>query len=338
MGAMQERDYLPTARLETLQLRARLLAVVRSFFDTRGYWEVETPLLSHDVVVDAYLDPFVVEQGHRGRELYLQTSPEFGMKRLLAAGAEAIYQLSKVFRRGERGRLHNPEFTMVEWYRVGDTYQAQMQVTEELVREVLRAGHPESAAGAFLEQGVPFLRTTYADAFRRHVGIDVFTSETAQLALLAAERGVSAPPGLRPDDRDGWLNLLLAELVEPRLGGGQPEFLLDYPATQGALARIRRETHPVAERFELYLRGVELCNGYQELTNPAELRGRARDQSRLRDLEGGRQLPVESRLLDAMEAGLPDSSGVALGFDRLVMFAAGKETVDDVLAFPIERA
>jgi lysyl-tRNA synthetase class 2 len=143
---------------------------------------------------------------------------------------------------------------------------------------------------------------------------------------------------LRPDDRDGWLNLLLAELVEPRLGRDAPEFLYDYPASQGALARVRAERHPVAERFELYLHGIELCNGYHELTDAAELRRRNGEQLHIRQEAGSSTLPVASRLLEAMEHGLPDSAGVALGFDRVAMLAAGKTTIDEVVAFPIDRA
>jgi lysyl-tRNA synthetase class 2 len=337
-------DFLPTADLEMLRLRAKLLAAVRRFFDVRGYWEVETPILSHDIVVDAHLDPFVVPAGYRGRDLYLQTSPEFAMKRLLAAGADAIYQIAHVFRHGERGRLHNPEFTMVEWYRVGDTHHAQMDVVEALVREMFAAagGAPPHTAARDSSGGINsarrFLRTTYAEAFRQHVGIEVFDYETSRLAELAAERGLVAPESLRPDDRDGWLNLLLAELVEPRLGRDAPEFLYDYPASQGALARVRAERHPVAERFELYLHGIELCNGYHELTDAAELRRRNGEQLHIRQEAGSSTLPVASRLLEAMEHGLPDSAGVALGFDRVAMLAAGKTTIDEVVAFPIDRA
>jgi lysyl-tRNA synthetase class 2 len=330
-------DYLPTADLAVLQLRARLLTAVRRFFDERGYFEVDTPLLSHDRVVDPHLEPFSV--AGPGVPLYLQTSPEFAMKRLLAAGARAIYQAGHVFRAGELGQRHNPEFTMIEWYRVGDTHLAQMQVVEDLVVAVFRAAAETTGHPAFpLNPTVPFLRTTYRQAFRRHIGRDVIVMQTHELAVLARERGVSIPPSLDPADRDGWLNLLLAELVETRLGQERPEFVYDYPASQAALAIIRPEDPPVAERFELYIDGVELCNGYHELTDPAELRRRIAVESQRRVATGLAPLPVSNRLLAAMEAGLPPCSGVALGFDRLVMLAAGNSSVAEVIPFDFERA
>jgi lysyl-tRNA synthetase class 2 len=330
-------DFLPTATLSDLQLRAQLLAAARRFFDSRGYFEVDTPLLSHDRVVDPHLEPFVCE-GPTG-PLYLQTSPEFAMKRLLAAGARAIYQVGHVFRAGELGRRHNPEFTMVEWYRTGDTHVEQMQVVEDLVVEVFRAaetsgGQPASSNAC----RTPFVRTTYRDAFRRHAGQDVVPMTAAQLAILARDRAIPIPATLAPTDRDGWLNLLLAELVEPHLGKERPEFVFDYPASQAALAIIRPEDPPVAERFELYVRGIELCNGYHELSDAGELRRRIDVESQRRVAEGLSPLPVSNRLLAAMEAGLPPSSGVALGFDRLVMLAAGKTSVAEVLPFDFDRA
>lgn len=340
------RDYLPTAKLETLQFRARMLATARRFFDERGYWEVETPLLSHDGVIDSHLEPFVTHDAV-GEPLYLQTSPEFGMKRLLVAGAEAIYQLGRVFRRGERGRLHNPEFTMIEWYKVGDDHHAQMQVVEELVRTLCRAGGRQPSehsgrlpvvSGQLSLVSDPFLRTSYRRAFERDIGVDVTKSSVHELADLARAKSVSIPESLSVDDRDGWLNLLLAELVEPNLGRGRPEFVYDYPASQAALACIRHEDPPVAERFELYIEGIEICNGYHELIDPAELRARMQDESARRVAAGLPEIPKSNRLLAAMEQGLPACSGVALGFDRLAMLIAGLDTVADVIAFPIDRA
>lgn len=338
--------YLPSASLETLRLRGELLETVRRFFRGRGYWEVETPVLSRDVVIDAHLDPFCVETavGRRSETWYLQTSPEFHMKRLLAAGATEIFQVSRVMRLGELGRLHNPEFTMIEWYRVGDTHHEQMDCTEALVRSVfVRAGELQVRDADVrrpfdFSSTRPFLRISYDEAFERFAGRRVLRCTTNELAALAERHGVSAPPGLAPDDRDGWLNLLLACVVEPHLGKSEPTFLYDYPASQSALARVREDDPPVAERFELYLEGVELCNGYHELTDPHELRRRMRVQSESRAKEGLRDLPHDNRLLDAMDAGLPASSGVALGFDRLAMLALGKETLSEVMAFDFTRA
>jgi len=338
-------DYLPTATLARLQLRARLLQAVRRFFDERGYFEVDTPLLSHDRVVDPHLEPFAVDAGRDA--LYLQTSPEFGMKRLLAAGAQAIYQVGHVFRAGELGRLHNPEFTMVEWYRTGDTHLEQMQVVEDLVVEVFRAAakafdsEPPVSSKALPQPQVPrvpFLRTTYRESFVRYAGCDVLPLAAADLAELARARQISILESLDPADRDGWLNLLLAELVEPELGKSRPEFLCDYPASQAALARLRQGEFPVAERFELYIAGIELCNGYHELTDPAEFRRRIEVESQRRIGEGHSPLPVSNRLLAAMDAGLPPCAGVALGFDRLVMLAAGAKSLAEVIPFAFERA
>ena len=323
-------DFFPAASIENLKARSRLLRAVRDFFHARGYWEVETPLLSHDSVVDPHIEPFVTTDAD-GSRLYLQTSPEFAMKRLLAAGAEAIFQLDRVFRRGEAGRLHNPEFTMIEWYRVGDTHVEQMQFTEELVLAVWRAGGhqpPES----------PFSRTSYRRAFERALGIDVFEATTSELAAIAREKCAATPDSMPADDRDGWLNLLLAELVEPQLGRDRPEFVFDYPASQAAIARIRPDDPPVAERFELYIDGIEICNGYHELTDAAELRRRIATESSRRNAAKLPELATSNRLLAAMDHGLPRCAGVALGFDRLVMLAARAESVADVIAFPIDRA
>lgn len=359
-------DWQPTATLAVLQLRARLLAEVRRFFDARGYFEVDTPVLSHERVIDPHLAPFCVED--RGEEvsrrtadpprLYLQTSPEFAMKRLLAAGARAIYQVGHVFRQGERGRLHNPEFTMIEWYRVGDSHLEQMQTTEELILEMAHAAAGERECqtalatpsptpgrgrkearnvGSQLSQA-PFARTTYREAFLRYAQIDPMTASNAQLAAVADTRGLSPPASLDARDRDGWLNVLLAELVEPRLGESNPEFLCDYPPTQAALARVRREEFPVAERFELYWQGIELCNGYHELADAAELRQRVAAESARRATENLPPLPAPERLLAAMSAGLPACSGVALGFDRLLMLLVGAQSIDAVVPFTFENA
>jgi lysyl-tRNA synthetase class 2 len=261
------------------------------------------------------------------------------MKRLLVAGARAIYQIGHVFRAGELGRQHNPEFTMVEWYRTGDTHFQQMQVVEELIVDVFRAAASDPAAGPSSARAkTPFLRTTYRDAFLRCTGKDVMLMTAAQLAALAREHSVSIPESLDNSDRDSWLNLLLAELVEPQLGKERPELLYDYPASQSALAVIRPGNPPVAERFELYISGIELCNGYHELTDAAELRRRIESESQRRLAEGQPALPVSNRLLAAMDAGLPPCSGVALGFDRLVMLATGAKSVAEAIPFAFERA
>jgi lysyl-tRNA synthetase class 2 len=343
----------PSATLGMLRLRAELLDFTRAFFRSRDFWEVETPILSRDVVVDAYLEPFVTrgDSGADGQktttrdELFLQTSPEFAMKRLVAAGASAIFQVTHAFRRDEIGERHNPEFTIVEWYRTQSTYQQQMDLVEELVAaffdQVPSIGEKYAAelpATQAAQPPRPFRRLAYDRAFELALGQSVIGSSAAELAALAKSLGVDAPPGLAPDDVDGWLNLLLALRIEPTLAQSPALFMYDYPPGQAALARIRSDAAPVAERFELYLAGIEICNGYQELTDAGELRRRIGVQSALRRRDGNRPLPAESRLLEAMEAGLPECAGVALGFDRLLMAAVGAQSVAEVMPFPIDRA
>jgi lysyl-tRNA synthetase class 2 len=259
------------------------------------------------------------------------------MKRLVVAGADTIYQLGHVFRGGERGPRHNPEFTMLEWYRVGDSYHDQMRFTEDFIRHVASFSlGPNDRPITLPEQ---FERVSYDDAFERAVGTRVLQLKTSQLIELAALLGVSAPQSLSFDDRDGWLNLLLAERVEPWLASRGAVFLYDYPDTQSALASVRDDNPPVAERFELYLGPIELCNGYQELTDADELARRMRQQYEKRLAAGTDSLPVDSRLIEAMRRkGLPKCSGVALGFDRLVMWRLGLDRVDDVIPFPVDRA
>jgi len=337
-----------------LRLRSELLEFTRTFFRSRGFWEVETPILSRDVVVDAYLEPFVTRakantdcaKADGTDELFLQTSPEFAMKRLLACGASAIFQITRAFRRGEIGRRHNPEFTIVEWYRTGTTYHDQMDLVEELVAGFFERVRTVGKLATFQSQQPsverpplprPFERLTYDTTFERAVGRPVIGLSAAELARLATSLKIEPPPNLAGDDVDGWLNLVLALAVEPVLAQQPALFVYDYPPGQAALARIRPTLPEVAERFELYLAGVEICNGYQELTDADELRRRIAAQSALRRRDGNRPLPADSRLLDAMDAGLPPCAGVALGFDRLLMSATAAESLADVLAFPFDR-
>ena len=255
------------------------------------------------------------------RTRYLQTSPEYAMKRLLAAGSGAIYQICKVFRDGERGRRHNPEFTMLEWYRPGFDHHRLMDEVDALLQAVLGAAAAE--------------RISYADAFRRHAGIDPHAASDGELRSRVAALGVS---GIAELDRDDLLNLLLTHTVEQRLGVSRPTFLFDYPASQAALARIRPGDPPVAERFEVFIDGVELANGFHELADPDEQRRRFAADLEERRRRGLPEVAVDERLLAALAAGLPDCAGVALGVDRLVMLKAGTRNIADVIAFPIDRA
>jgi lysyl-tRNA synthetase class 2 len=231
--------------------------------------------------------------------------------------------VTRAFRAGEIGPLHNPEFTIVEWYLPGDDMAAGMQLLSDLGETLLGRG--------------PARLLNYAAAFQQHVGLDPHRASVAELRTAATACGVSAPDSLG-DDRDGWLDLLLTERIQPHLGRREPTIVYDYPASQAALARIREGDPVIGERFELYVDGIELANGYHELLDPAELRRRQAETNAHRRADGRAVLPEESRLLAAMDAGLPAATGVALGWDRLVMIAAGASSIREVMAFPIDRA
>jgi lysyl-tRNA synthetase class 2 len=326
-------------RHERLRLRAAMLTRLRAFFAEGGFLEVETPSLDSEIIPELHIEPFAAMAPNSSRELtacrsggadspgllWLQASPELHMKRLLAEGLPAIYQVTRSFRSGERGQLHNPEFTMVEWYRAGDDMQAGMDLLDSLCQLVAVAP--------------PATRTTYRAAFQRHAGVDPHAATCGELARAATRLNVSIPDGLRQEDRDEWLNLLLASVVEPQLGKDAPEILYDYPATQSALATtvVRADGTQVAERFELYWRGVELANGYRELTDAAALGERLTAVNAARVADGRQTLPLPERLLSAMKSpGLPACSGCALGFDRLAMLAASCTSIDSVMTFPGE--
>jgi lysyl-tRNA synthetase class 2 len=313
-------DWRPTAGFDALRRRADLLARLRGFFAERGVLEVETPILGHAGTPETHLESLEV----RRPRLFLQTSPELHMKRLLAAGSGPIWQLARVARGGERGRRHNPEFSLLEWYRPGWDHHRLMDEVEELVVHLL-------------ERPVAAERLTYAELFGRHLGLDPHRASLADLDRAAAPY---APPPFDGDDRDGRLAFLLTHAVEPELPAGAL-FVDDYPASQASLARVRPAAGngpAVAERFELYLDGVELANGFHELTDAAEQRRRFTADLAERRRRGLPAVPLDERLLAALEAGLPPCSGVALGFDRLVMHATGAGRIDDVIAFPTERA
>jgi lysyl-tRNA synthetase class 2 len=299
-----------TDRTTNLKRRGELLRKLREFFYDRDFVEVETPLLCDEVIPELHIEPPAFHNS------FLQASPELHMKRLLAEGMPAIFQVTRSFRTGEHGTLHNPEFTILEWYRAGDDMNAGMKLLDELMQAV--AGTP------------PAIRTSYAAAFEKTLGINPHTATCTELAAchnIAAE-------GINADDRDEWLNLLFATKIEPTLGQSAPELLYDYPASQASLAKTAvRDGEEVAERFELYWRGVELANGYHELTDAAELRRRFIEVNAARIADNRPALPMAESLLSAMERGLPDSTGCALGFDRLVMLALGAERIADVMAF-----
>ena len=321
-------DWKPTASIGVLQRRAAILAQIRQFFTERAVLEVETPVLSAAAVTDPHLESFATDyRGPGGGHRYLHTSPEFPMKRLLAAGSGPIYQLCRVFRQGESGRRHNPEFTLLEWYRPGWDHHALMDEVQALAELVLRG-----------RLTAPAQRLTYAEAFMRYAELDPHRATPEALRRCVEAHGIAPVAGLAPEARNDWLDLLLTHVVEPQLGQGGLTFIHDYPADQAALARVRPGPIPVGERFELYFRGVELANGFHELGEAEEQRRRFEAELVVRRQLGLPEVPMDMRLLAALAAGLPDCAGVALGVDRLVMLALEASHIDEVLAFPVERA
>ena len=329
-GGNDPGDWRPTASRETLELRAALLARTRSFFAARGVLEVDTPIVVNAPVTDVHIHSArvtfeaVTREGATRRAYFLHTSPEYAMKRLLAAGIGDIYQVCHVVRSLERGRLHNAEFTLIEWYRSGLALETLMSEVEALVLELL--GRPNASPESE--------RVSYREVFLRTLRIDPFTAPLAQLAEHARAAGFDAAAA----DRDELLELLMGTVIGPRLGLAGLTFVHGYPASQAALARLDPDDSRAAQRFELYCEGIELANGFHELASAGEQRRRFE-----RDLEERRRrrLPeagIDERLLAALEAGLPDCCGVALGFDRTLMLAAGATRIDAVLPFPIERA
>lgn len=316
-------DWRPTATIEALQLRARLLARVRQYFADTGALEVETPVMVQAAVTDVHLESLEVRRADGSRAGFLHTSPEYAMKRLLCAGAPDIYQVAHVFREGERGRRHNPEFTMVEWYRLGIDHHALMDDVEQLLRALLEPHRPVAATR----------RVTYAEAFHGTLGIDPLACSTAQLRETLLARGESVPDSLA-DERDGLLDLAMSTLVAAAFPADRITFLHDFPASQAALARVRG---PVASRFEAFWGGLELANGFHELGNAEEqaMRFAADRRERSRRVQPDRT--PDEMFLAALRTGLPPCAGVALGFDRVAMIAAGAGSIDDVLAFPVER-
>jgi lysyl-tRNA synthetase class 2 len=297
-----------------------MVTAIRGFFAEREVLEVETPLLSQATVTDVHLESLRVV-ARDDTTLYLQTSPEFAMKRLLAAGSGPIFQIAKAFRGSEAGRRHNPEFTMLEWYRPGWDHHRLMDEIDDLLGVVLGVERAE--------------RVTYAEVFNEHAGLDPHRSSTARLRSRVEDLGVREVDTL---DRDDLLNLLLTHVVEPKLGRGRPTIIHDYPESQAALAAVRSGDPPLAERFEVFVGGVELANGYHELTDPVEQRRRFDRDLGDRRSRGLEEPPIDERFLAALESGLPECSGVALGLDRLVMLKSGATEISHVIAFPIDRA
>ncbi|MET0280907.1 MAG: EF-P lysine aminoacylase EpmA [Steroidobacteraceae bacterium] len=322
---MNGADWRPAASRARLQQRAFLLDAARAFFRSRGVLEVETPVALAATVTDVQIESLqLVTQPPR----YLQTSPEYPMKRLLAAGSGDIYQLCRVFRAGEISRLHNPEFTMLEWYRLNLDLEAIMAETAALANALLVAGGRAAMAVEVI---------SYQQACQRELGLDPLSASLATLATLAGAKGL-AGSSIAGASRDDLLDFLIAACVGPALGRGSLTCLHHFPASQAALAQLEPGDPRTALRFELYAEGVELANGYVELANPAEQRQRfAADQLERRR----RNLPqpaVDQRLLAALAQGLPACAGVAMGFDRMAMLALAADSIAEVMAFPWSSA
>jgi lysyl-tRNA synthetase class 2 len=331
------------ARRDNLRARGRIIAAIRTFFATRGFVEVETPALQVSPGMEPHLRAFATElhePGETPRPRYLHTSPEFAMKKLLAAGLPRIFQLARVFRDGERSRTHHPEFTMLEWYRTGASYRDLIDDCEALLRACLAAagGGALRWGGARCDPALPFERLSVAEAFRRFCDIDLLATApnpaAPDRALLA---DAAAPLGIAPHDGDEWEDLffrIFLEQIEPRLGVGAPTILYDYPISMAALARPKPDDPRLAERFELYVAGLELANAFGELTDPVAQRARfLADQDKQRRLYGT-AYPIDEEFLAALHD-MPEAAGIALGVDRLVMLATGADRIEDVLWAPV---
>jgi len=332
-------------RRPALEARARVTRALRAWFEGEGFLEVETPALQVSPGLEPHLMAFATDlQGPHPDDrmrLYLHTSPEFTMKKLLVAGVPRLFQLSHVFRNGERSATHSPEFSMLEWYRAGAGYRDLMDDCVALVRAACRAAGTDRLRRGGHESD-PFAEwevLTVEEAFRRHAGIDLLATAPDPAApdrgLLAAE---AARAGIRTADSDSWEDIffrIALERIEPHLGMGRPTFLADYPVSMAALSRPKPDDPRVAERFELYACGVELANAFGELTDAAVQRARFEADMDLKERLYGERYPVDPDFLAALEHGMPASAGIALGFDRLVMLATGTETIDGVLWAPV---
>lgn len=313
-------SWKPATSFENLQRRAKLLADIREFFAKRKVLEVETPLLGQHTVTDRYIDSFLTQYNtdSASQKYFLQTSPEYAMKRLLAANSGPIYQICKAFRIDESGRQHNPEFTLLEWYRPGFTHHDLMDEIDGFLQSVAKM--PAAS------------RLSYRDVFQRELGIDPHCCDAETLLTLAKKRDLPFPADVR--DKDTLLQLWMTHVIEPTLGREAPTFLYDFPVSQAALAKIN---NGVAERFEVYIQGVELANGFHELTNAKEQRQRFERDRQAREQLNKFMPDIDERFIASLDY-LPDCAGVALGIDRLLMIVSESQHINDILCFPWEMA
>jgi len=324
---MRTYHWRPSASIEVLRERALVLQKIRQFFAQREVLEVDTPVLSHASVTDAHLHSFCTQFTHpfspQASTLYLQTSPEFAMKRLLCAGSGAIYQICKSFRNEEAGRFHNPEFTMLEWYRPGFDHLQLMTEIDELIQMVVGCDSAE--------------RVTYQDVFKQYLGYCPLTATLTDIKTLASQYGY-AEIAANENEKDTLLMLLFSQHVEPKIGQDRPCFVMNFPASQAALARINPTNPLVAERFELYFKGIELANGFHELTDGPEQLRRFEQDNVKRQHMGLEIMPIDHNFIAAIDYGLPACAGVAVGIDRLLMLALNYSEIDQVIAFESSRA
>lgn len=314
------------ASVSNLKKRAWLLKELRQFFDQLGFTEVQTPVLSRDSIIDRHLDPIEVNMQLPGEGMatwYMQTSPEQSMKRLLSSGIGSIYQIGPVFRAGERGRLHNPEFTMAEWYDVGADLNDGLVLLDKLIMRLL--GTPNAT------------RIRFEDAFRDATGLDLFEMQSADFGRWSVQNNLVDSESWS-SDWDDWVNLIFSDRVQSTLGMESPVFVTHFPASQAALARVSDSDTRTAERYEAFYRGVELANGYHELLDADQLQARSIVANQQRQSDGKKMLPLQNRLLDAMRSGMPNACGCALGFDRVVMLACNATSLDEVVSFTAEQA
>lgn len=314
----------PSAPIEHLKSRAIIIQSIRDFFAKRNVLEVETPLMCHTSVTDPYIEsiPAIFRTPTSSQEYYLQTSPEYAMKRLLAAGSGPIYQICKAFRQGEVGQHHNPEFTMLEWYRPGFDHHQLMNEMDELLQTVIKTK--------------PAAKKTYGELFETYLNINPHTATVAELKIIADKHNISVNGEI--SDNTTWLQLLMSDLIEPQIGLDKPCFVYDFPAAQAALARINAGNPPTAARFEVYFQQLELANGFYELADEKEQRKRFENNNIKRRELNLPEIKLDEYFLQALSAGLPDCAGVALGVDRLVMMALKQKQIQSVLGFDFLRA
>ena len=321
---MEKNNWQPSASLALIKRRARMLKDIRAFFDAREIMEVETPLLASSGTTDPHIES--LQTVFRDQSYYLNTSPEYAMKRLLASHAVAIYQICKAFRDDELGPMHNPEFTMLEWYRPNFDMHQLMDEVEALI-------------GVLADDSLDsFSRLSYGQVFEKYANLNPHLATANDCLECARQYDIEQPVGL-DEQKDEWLDWLLTQLVLPSLPVDQFTFIYDYPASQCALARLAEndEGIMVASRFELFYGDTELANGFHELADTGEQRRRFETDNETRVAEKQSVVKIDEHLLTALESGLPDCSGVALGVDRLLMVLANKTSIDEVLTFPWSR-